>query len=500
MKNLVQKIVKNILDKLNKKNEQYNLEKLEQFCSPLSIPKEFKSSEKISELEDELKAFSLGCELLKEITGHKYKNDKLEDITKIKEAGIYQFLQATLQDEVTSIISDEYYLEKLLKLYGKDKDIEEFDEKLIHGIVVDKYSTVGLLRDINQDSLKVSASGNILIVADGVGGGEHGEVASQIASDTAFDYLDKQIYSPETEDEINEQIIKDLTTAIMNANKAVIAYADKESIDTIGTTLSIALIYNKKLFVGHVGDSRIYRIRKNKKPESITEDHSLPEVLFRSGEIKTPEEKKNYKKNILVYVIGKRDLKEENLHVFCEEEELTNDILFLCSDGVWDLNGGEVEDKFNGNIEELKRYILDSVPTDNATFIRCKFNYEIKETISALIIREDKVEEVVEPIISSNWQIKKEDRYQNLEEIEEVLKIEPIRKLEEKKIGSNSVETEIYFEEERETIELLKKNDTRKKPLSTPAKTIFTIEKTIKVLIGVVIVLSVVLLVLFSLQ
>jgi len=400
----LKKIVEDVIKKIGNKNKEYDIQELEKFCSPSAIPKEFKSLENISELEDELKAFTIGCELFKEIVGHEYNSDDLETISEIKEAGVYQFLQATLQNEVTSIISDEYYLEKLLKLYSKD--IENFDRTLIsNGLKkIDEYSTVGLVRDINQDSLRTFNSKEItlLIVADGVGGGEHGEVASSIACDVSLMSLENQKYNDKTESQIEDLLKK----AIIKANNAVINYANKESIDTIGTTLSIALIYNRKLFVGHVGDSRIYRIYKDKKLESITEDHSLPEVLFRSGEITTEAEKKNYKKNILVYVIGKIDLKEENLNVFCADKKLTSDTLFLCSDGVWDIKG--VEDKFDGDVKELKRYILDSIPTDNATFIRCKFDYKVEEIASNISQQEDNIEKNIEPEIPDNWNLNKD--------------------------------------------------------------------------------------------
>lgn len=108
------------------------------------------------------------------------------------------------------------------------------------------------------------------------------------------------------------------------------------------------------------------------------------------------------------------------------------------------------------------------------------------------------ISEELKNIIKKMTSLKKEDRYQRVEEIEEVLNIEP--KPEEKKRPVNSVETEIYFEEEKKIEEPLERRHIRPKPLVVPKKTIFTVEKTIKVLMGVVIVLSVVLLVVFVLQ
>ena len=381
----MKELVKEIIEKIKSKNsETYTIENLKKFCSPPSIPKEFNSTKNIDKIKDELKAFTLGCELFFRQKNEKYNGDNQE----IKEVGVYQFLQATLQDEVTSIIHDKDYLKNLLELY--EKDIEEFNVKMDNGSVIDRYSTVGLRRDINQDSLRVSENGNILIVADGVGGGEDGEIASQKASDTVLKYLNNR-YDNKS-DVAEETILEDLKDAIIEANEVVLNYAKVNSIGSIGTTLSIALIYNRKLFFGHVGDSRIYRIQENQEPKLITQDHSLPEVLVRNKEI-DEDEKENYKKNILVYVIGKKDLKKENLHVGCDGE-LNNEILFLCSDGVWDIKG--IEDKFTTNIEILKRFILNSIPSDNATFIRCKFDYkEPIPVISEHIIKreEDKKKE-----------------------------------------------------------------------------------------------------------
>ena len=337
---------------------------LKEFCTEKAIPKEFLSAENINELEEEFRAFSLAAYLYKKHTKKKYNSENLKIISEIKKVGIYQYLQATLQKNIESIISDTFYLNELLKL--AKSDIEDFNKKLDNGSTIDAYSTVGLIRDINQDSLKIFHLGKltILMVADGVGGGEDGEVASKIACETVLKNLKNQDFEIKTDNEIKIILKKN----ILKANDAVISYADKNKIDTIGTTLSVAIIYNQKLFIGHIGDSRIYRIKVNEEPKLITQDHSLPEVLFRLGKI-NKEEKENYKKNILVYVIGKRDLKEEDIYISQEVNLNQSDELFLCSDGVWDCIS---QDRFRDNIKELKYHLLNSIPNDNATFIRFK--------------------------------------------------------------------------------------------------------------------------------
>ena len=340
---------------------------LESFCIKKSIPNIFKN--KLDNILDELNAFRLGVYLYTKNTKRKYNKEDISKIREVKKPGIYQFLEATLQDDIELIVSDENYLKSLLNLVGTD--IEKFNEQLNEYAIVDRYSTVGLIREINQDSLQVFHKDKltILIVADGVGGGEEGEVASQKASEKALQVLKEYNYKNKTPKEIKSHLSK----AIMSANSRVVSYAKSKNIDKIGTTLSIALIYQNSLYVGHVGDSRIYRSNHNQKPKLITQDHSYPEVLFRRNEIEE-HEKKDYKKNILVYVIGKDDLKEENIYVHQKPDLIKGDRLFLCSDGVWDYFENE-EERFNSdNVEkDIKQFLFDAVPADNATFIRYSF-------------------------------------------------------------------------------------------------------------------------------
>ena len=365
MENFVNKIIEKLNPQLE--SEHYDTKRLEKSCVKDSIPKEFFTENK-DDIEDELKAFTLGCELFKDKTGKVYEGDHLERIQEVKEAGVYQFLQATIQDEVGSIISDVFYLKRLLELNSKDKEtLKRYSNKCFN-MEIDNYSTVGLVRDVNQDNLEVYQKDEllILVVADGVGGGEDGDVASRLACKTSIEYLSKENYNVSDKD-----IEHYLSQAIIKSHENVTQYAKSNSIETIGTTLSIALIYNKKLFVGHVGDSRIYRIN-NEGIEPITHDHSLPEVLFRKKDI-SKEEKDNYKKNILVYVVGKKDLEAKNLHVFTAKKHLENETLFLCSDGIWDIDDGQIVQQFDKDIKELKATIMESIPADNATFIRCTF-------------------------------------------------------------------------------------------------------------------------------
>jgi serine/threonine protein phosphatase PrpC len=138
---------------------------------------------------------------------------------------------------------------------------------------------VGKVRSANEDyflSEKITANEFLFIVADGMGGHQAGDVASKLASETFSDtykILRKK----------NTAIMESLELAIKKANIVVFekAAADIEK-RGMGTTFSVMIIANMKAFIAHVGDSRVYLIRKN-KIKKITTDHSFVEKLVEEG-------------------------------------------------------------------------------------------------------------------------------------------------------------------------------------------------------------------------
>ena len=98
----------------------------------------------------------------------------------------------------------------------------------------------------------------------------------------------------------------------------------------MGTTLDACLIYNNKVFIGHVGDSRVYRIRKNIM-RRLTTDHSYVEKLLKEGTITKEEAYNHPKKNMLMKALGCSALVEPD--VLCKGF-LKDDILLMCSDGL----------------------------------------------------------------------------------------------------------------------------------------------------------------------
>ena len=98
----------------------------------------------------------------------------------------------------------------------------------------------------------------------------------------------------------------------------------------MGSTLEICIIYNNKAYIGHIGDSRIYRIRKN-IIRRITTDHSYVEKLVKDGTITREEAFYHPKKNMLMKALGCNESIEPDILV---KEFLENDIMLMCSDGL----------------------------------------------------------------------------------------------------------------------------------------------------------------------
>ncbi|MBQ9280207.1 MAG: Stp1/IreP family PP2C-type Ser/Thr phosphatase [Clostridia bacterium] len=203
-------------------------------------------------------------------------------------------------------------------------------------------SDVGIKRKENQDRIYFPPEDNsvmMFIVADGMGGANAGGIASRMA----IEYARQAILAgfEEAKDD-KEKIEELLRTSIMNANK----YVYSKSIEVpeysgMGTTLSIALVLKNKVYIGHVGDSRIYRIRKN-IIRQLTRDHSYVQALLQDGSITKEEALHHPQKNMLLKAVGCEETVEPDIMV---KGFLKDDILLICSDGL--TNMMDVKDIYN---------------------------------------------------------------------------------------------------------------------------------------------------------
>ena len=190
---------------------------------------------------------------------------------------------------------------------------------------------IGKLREINQDYYYISEETDepkLYILADGMGGYKGGEVASKLATDTAKKFIQNNFGSIVKE---KEEILKLIKSAVEYANMVVYEKSkEDEELEGMGTTLEICLIYNNKAYIGHVGDSSIYRVRNN-VIRKLTKDHSYVQQLVEDKKITREEAKTHPKKNMLTKALGCTPYVEPDLRARNFEK---GDIFIICSDGL----------------------------------------------------------------------------------------------------------------------------------------------------------------------
>ena len=167
--------------------------------------------------------------------------------------------------------------------------------------------------------------------------------------------------------------MKLLSDAIEYAN-FVVYEKSKESaeISDMGTTLDICLIYNNKVFIGHIGDSRIYRIRKN-IIRKLTNDHSYVAKLVKEGKITKEEAYTHPRKNMLLKAVGCNSLVEPDVMY---KGFIKDDILLMCSDSLTNM----VRD------EDIYKIILDNPERPVDMLIQNANNAGGTDNITAIIV------------------------------------------------------------------------------------------------------------------
>lgn len=190
---------------------------------------------------------------------------------------------------------------------------------------------VGKYRHNNEDAFylpkKDANLPKLFIVADGMGGHQGGEIASKLAVKEVSEYINKNI----TKNLSPSQIKTIIMESLFEANNKILKCARENSHwYGMGTTITMALFYGDTLYIGHIGDSRAYRIR-DKKITLLTEDHSLVWKLMAEGKITLAETKTHPMKNVITKALGTDQQIEPDLLSFKIRK---GDIIILCSDGL----------------------------------------------------------------------------------------------------------------------------------------------------------------------
>lgn len=258
---------------------------------------------------------------------------------------------------------------------------------LTNAIQVARLTDVGQHRDHNEDSIASDLEIGLVVLADGMGGYKAGEVASEIAVLTIVAELKESMSTHETgvEDPVNGMQSESqlIVKAVEKANESIFNISQTQpQCAGMGTTLVVGLFTNNKLLAGHIGDSRMYRMREGVL-EQITEDHSLLQEQLKSGLITPEQAKVSNNKNLVTRALGIDASVELELH---EYEVQVGDIYVLCSDGLSDMVDDEeialTLEAMSANLElaasQLVQMANDNGGKDNISVILAKVNQEFK--------------------------------------------------------------------------------------------------------------------------
>jgi len=226
---------------------------------------------------------------------------------------------------------------------------------LKHALEITTCTDPGIVRPHNEDSVAADAAHGLAVLADGMGGYNAGEVASGMAT-TVITTEVAQILGnvkPHLIDEKSNKVFAELILReqIRKANASIYHAAQSQpKYAGMGTTLVVCLFYDNRVMVGHLGDSRLYRMR-GKKLSQVTRDHSLLQEQIDAGLITAEQAKTAAHKNLVTRALGIDPGVEPELH---EYPTRTGDIYLLCSDGLCDMVS---DDDIALTLEALGRHL-----------------------------------------------------------------------------------------------------------------------------------------------
>ncbi|HTX79367.1 MAG TPA: protein phosphatase 2C domain-containing protein [Longilinea sp.] len=207
-------------------------------------------------------------------------------------------------------------------------------------LLVGSAQSIGKQRDHNEDSLftlnAILADGTselpfgIFLIADGMGGHQHGEIASGVAVRAFSHYMLSRLYLPFINlisESPGESIQELMETAVHEAQQAVVRRAPGG-----GTTLTAALVLGEQVTIAHVGDSRAYFVYPDGRMQVITHDHSLVHRLVELGQLNEDEALSHPQRNVLYRAVGQSEPYRPDIDTYQLPHPGS---LLICSDGLW---------------------------------------------------------------------------------------------------------------------------------------------------------------------
>jgi protein phosphatase len=242
-------------------------------------------------------------------------------------------------------------------------------------------SDPGMVRSHNEDSIKVDAEVGLAVLADGMGGYNAGEVASGIAVEMLAKEMREALavhaahqIDPASGELWAERLIRENAS---KANSAIYQAAHSQpQYAGMGTTVVVALFHNDRVSVGHIGDSRLYRLR-GEGFEQVTRDHSLLQEQIDSGMITREQARFSQNKNLVTRAVGVDPEVDTEVHSY---EARPGDLYLLCSDGLTDMVPDE-------DIQNVLEMLQTNLPLAAIQLVQLANDAGGRDNISVILIR-----------------------------------------------------------------------------------------------------------------
>ncbi len=253
--------------------------------------------------------------------------------------------------------------------------------KITEALEIFSQTHPGMVRSHNEDSIACEPAYGLVVLADGMGGYNAGEVASGIAVSVVVTEVSHRLQdaSPidrdeESGEELGVMLLRD---NIQKANASIFHAAESQpQYSGMGTTIVSGLFYDNRVATGHVGDSRMYRLR-GEVLETITRDHSLLQEQIDGGIISIEDARLSKNKNLVTRAVGIDAEVVPEIHV---HDVLVGDVYLLCSDGLNDM----VEDD---DIQATLHALQSNLPLAANQLIQMANDNGGRDNISVILVK-----------------------------------------------------------------------------------------------------------------
>jgi protein phosphatase len=253
--------------------------------------------------------------------------------------------------------------------------------KIAEALQIVSLTHPGMVRTHNEDSVGVEAACGLVVLADGMGGYNAGEVASGIAVSVTATEIAQRLQQaspadidPDGHEELAVSLLRNniqkANTSIYHASQSQPQYAG------MGTTIVAGLFYDNRVAVGHVGDSRMYRLR-GEALTTVTKDHSLLQEQIDSGMISVEDARYSKNRNLVTRAVGIDEHVVPEIHV---HDVHVGDIYLLCSDGLNDM----VEDQ---DIESVLYAMQGNLPLAAQQLIQMANDNGGRDNVSVMLVK-----------------------------------------------------------------------------------------------------------------